>query len=107
MTMDGALMQTIIEGNPAITISVNAADLRSVVVEIVKQERQRIKDAIEASRELPTMTRSQAAKALNIHVNTLDRWAAEGYITPIKIGTKVLYKPSEIDAILTRNQENI
>ena len=107
MTMNGALMQTIIDGNPSITISVNAADLRNVVVEIVKQERQRIKDAIEASRELPTMTRSQAAKALNIHVNTLDRWAADGYITPIKIGTKVLYKPSEIDAILTRNQPNI
>lgn len=104
--MDAALMQTIIEGNPAITINVNAADLRNVVVEIVKQERQRIKDAIDASRELPTMTRRQAAEALNIHVNTLDRWAADGYVTPVKIGTKVLYKASDIDAILARNQEN-
>lgn len=103
--MDAALMQTIIEGNPAITINVNAADLRNVVVEIVKQERQRIKDAIDASRELPTMTRRQAAEALNIHVNTLDRWAADGYVTPVKIGTKVLYKASDIDAILARNQE--
>lgn len=107
MTMDATLMQTIIEGNPAITISVNAADLRNVVVEIVKQERERIKEAIEMSRELPTMTRSQAAKALNIHVNTLDRWAADGYITPVKIGTKVLYKASEIDNLLARNQENL
>lgn len=105
--MDAALMQTIIEGNPAITISVNAADLRNVVVEIVKQERQRIKDAIEASRELPTMTRSQAAKALHVHINTLDRWAAEGYINPVKIGTKVLYKASDIDTMLARNQASI
>lgn len=105
--MDAALMQTIIEGNPAITINVSAADLRSVVVEIVKQERQRIKDAIEQSRELPTMSRKDAAKALNIHINTLDSWAKDGYITPVKIGTKVLYKASDIDMMLARNQASI
>lgn len=105
--METALMQTIISGNPAITISVNAADLRNVVIEIVKQERQRIKDAIEASREFPTLSRRKAAEALNIHVNTLDRWAADGHITPVKVGTKVLYKASDIDAILDRNKEPI
>lgn len=104
--MERMLMQTIVEGNPSITISLSAADLRSVVKEIVREERQRIKDALKASKELPTLTRSQAAKALNIHVNTLDRWAADGYITPVKIGTKVLYKASDIDAILNRNQEH-
>lgn len=101
------LMERIIDGSQAITISVNAADLRNVVVEIVNQERERIRMAVEADKERPTLSRAEAAKMIGVHPNTLDRWAADGYLTPTKIGSRVLYRMSDIDEILSRNTKKI
>lgn len=105
--MDAKLMQTIIDGNAAVTISMNAADLRSVIMEMAHQERQRIKEELEASREKPTLSRAEAAKALSVHVHTLDRWTAMGYLNPVRLGSKVLYKAGDIDRMLARAGGNI
>ena len=37
--MNAQLIQSIIDGNPAITLSVNAADLRNIILSIVQGER--------------------------------------------------------------------
>ena len=101
--MNAQLIQSIIDGNPAITLSVNAADLRNIILSIVQGERIRTQAEIEKYREQPILTREQAAKKLNISKNTLNRWATNGYLIPVKIGRRVLYKPSDIDEMLQKN----
>lgn len=102
--MDAATYNAIVNGTPGVTIQVAAADLRAVVAGMVQGERERTAQAIEQHREAPTMTREQAAKALNVDPSTLWRWAKCGYLTPVKIGTKVLYRASDIDRMLNTQQ---
>lgn len=97
------LINTIAEGAPGVMLVVSAADLKAAVVEMCKSHETEKQRALKANRELPTLTREQAAKALNVTFSTLWRWAKIGYLTPVKIGTKVLYRASDIDAMLNSN----
>lgn len=44
------------------------------------------------------VTRTEAAKALNISVDTLDRLAAAGEIRKVMIGSRTYYSPEELRA---------
>ncbi|HRW99892.1 MAG TPA: helix-turn-helix domain-containing protein [Cyclobacteriaceae bacterium] len=37
---------------------------------------------------------------LDIHVTTLYRWEKQNYLIPIRIGTKVRYRKSDIEKLL-------
>lgn len=101
--MNQTTFQAIVTGTPGVIVQVAAADLKAVVADMVKSERDIITEAIEAHREKPTMSRHQAAKALGVTLSTLWRWAKEGYLVPVKIGTKVLYRATDIDKMLETN----
>ena len=81
---------------------ISAADLKNAMSEIWDTHTAQTAEAISRHRERPTMTREDAAKALNVTLTTLWRWAKTGYLVPVKIGTKVLYRASDIDALLNR-----
>lgn len=53
--------------------------------------------------ERPTIDRREAAEKLNVTLSTLWRCAKEGYLVPVKIGAKVLYRASDIDKMLTQH----
>lgn len=98
--MDTSTLNTITSGAPGVMLVVSAADLKNVVSELWREQDQRIATELAAQRERPTLTRFEAAKALNVTLSTLWRWAKMGYLTPVKIGTKVLYKATDIDRML-------
>lgn len=98
--MEATTLNTITAGAPGVMLVVSAADLKNVVNAMWQEQDQRTADALAAQRERPTLTRFEAAKALNVTLTTLWRWAKIGYLTPVKIGTKVLYKASDIDRML-------
>ena len=89
-------------GNPIIQISLN--DLKEVVKDLYEEERKRTEDAINAHRERPTLTRKETARMLGVTLATLWQWAKSGYLIPVKIGTKVMYRPSDVDAMLTKQK---
>lgn len=95
-------MNRIAAGQPGVMLVISAADLKNVVDGMCEANRRRTAEAVAAHRERPTMTRDDAAKALNVTYSTLWRWAKSGYLTPVKIGEKVLYRATDIDAILER-----
>lgn len=37
---------------------------------------------------------------MGVHVNTVDGWARSGYLEPVKVGSKVMYRASDIDDML-------
>lgn len=84
---------------------ISADDLRSLVKELYAEEQQRIERAIAESREVPTVTRHEAARMLNVTLSTLWRWDKEGYLNPVKIGSKVLYRATDIDRLLNRTEK--
>lgn len=89
-------------GNPIIQISLN--DLKEVIKELYQEERERTEQAIKANRERPTLTRKETAKMLGVSLQTLWEWSKSGYLTPVKIGTKVMYRPTDVEELLTKQK---
>lgn len=79
--------------------------LRKIVREMCAEERQRVERAVAEHREQPTISRREAARMLNVTTSTLWRWANDGYLVPVKIGSKVLYRATDIDRMLARKME--
>ncbi len=98
--MDNIQLTGLIKSGANIALTINAADLKAVVSSIVREERAQVAKEIAEQNESATLTRRQAAKALNVTLSTLWRWDKEGYLKPVKIGTKVLYRQCDIDNIL-------
>lgn len=103
--MTDTFINTISTDGHNVILQVSANDLKQIVSEMYHAERERTEVAIKLHRERPTLTRSEAAKALNVSLATLWHWAKSGYLVPTKIGTKVLYKATDIDRILNKGQQ--
>lgn len=84
-------------------LQVSLEDLKEVVRTLYQEERKRTQEAINASRERATLTRKETAKLLGVTLSTLWQWSKSGYLVPVKIGTKVMYRPKDVEAMLTKN----
>ena len=83
-----------------VIFQVSAQDLKEVVKSFYEEERERREEAISASKERYTISRREASKLLGVTLATLWRWANLGYLTPVKIGSKVMYRASDIEGML-------
>ena len=90
----------IVSGDSATTVFLTAAALREVVSAMYRDEAIRSAEALMKHREQPVMTRKEAAEALKVSLPTLWRWDNIGYLKPVKIGAKSLYRAIDIDRIL-------
>jgi excisionase family DNA binding protein len=98
--MQQDLFNKITAGDSNIMVYLSAEDLKATMMAMYDNAEARKAEALSKQRERPTLTREQAAEALNVTLSTLWRWAKIGYLIPTKIGTKVLYKATDIDNIL-------
>ena len=87
----------------------------------------RLADLLEANEELARRVRAEAEREIARRVNvyedtliargearvrllggvdpsTLWRWEKKGYLRPVRIGVKVFYRRSDIEAIIKRNE---
>jgi len=90
----------------SVVLQVTADDLREVVKTMYAEERERVEKGIKARKEKPTLSRNEVAKMLGVTYTTLWSWAKSGYLVPVKIGTKVMYKASDVDALLTKYSQS-
>ena len=100
--MTATILNAITTGDSNVILQVSAADLKQIVSEMYHSERQRTEEAIRQHREVPTISREEAAKILGVSLTTLWHWSKSGYLTPVKIGTKVMYRATDIDTILQK-----
>lgn len=73
----------------------NKEDLETILRTLVRETIEQY----EAEKTEPKLTIKQVSKRLGVDPSTLWRWEREGYLTPSRIGRKVLYKQSDIEAI--------
>lgn len=102
--MEATAIQQIAAGTPGVMIVVNAADLKTAVAAMCREHQEQTAKAIAAHRERPTMSRAQVMETLGVSASTLWQWGKSGYLAPVKIGTKVMYRPTDIDRILQAKQ---
>lgn len=103
--MESTLLNQIIAGTPGVMIVVGAADLKEAIAEMWESHKEETARAIRRHRERPTISRTDAATALGVDTSTLWRWERMGYLVPVRIGTKVLYRASDIEEMLNRKKD--
>lgn len=95
---------------PDMTVSIRLQDLMEANEELVRRVR------AEAEREIArridvyedTLIAKEEARIRllgGVDPSTLWRWEKAGYLTPVKIGVKVFYRRSDIDAIIKSNEQ--
>lgn len=88
----------LIESGAEISISVNANQLKTFAMDILKEYTAQTKQPQAET----YVTINKASELLGVDRTTLWRWNKENYLKSIKIGGKTLYKQSDIDRILQK-----
>lgn len=94
------MIADLIKQNQNVQLVVTASDLREIVNEWCDEreaQREAERQSVEENVRVP---KSEAKKILKVTDATLWRWAKNGYLIPIKVGRKSIYRKSDIDRIL-------
>lgn len=78
----------------------NEHDLVSTLNRLNQEAFERAKTELDAQRNEVYLSPRKVAEMLDIHVTTLYRWEKQNYLIPIRIGTKVRYRKSDIEKLL-------
>lgn len=79
-----------------VQLIINASDLKVFSDTLINEAVERFAKP----KEETYITAEQATKILHVQRNTLWRWEKENYLVPVRFGTKVRYKMSDINKIL-------
>ena len=95
---------------PEMTVSIRLRDLMAANEALVRKVRTEVEKEYEKRRREygdELVPRKDARPLLgNPDNSTLWRWENAGYLTKVKIGEKVFYRKSEIQAIITAHETN-
>lgn len=92
-------IQELIQTTPNVSITIGANDLLGCFRLAIKEA----KEEWEAVKKTETyVSPANASVQLHVDKSTLWRWAKTGYLVPVEVGGKRLYKQSELDQILRK-----
>lgn len=97
-------IKELINSGANISITVNALDLKDFMLSLISEREEEKKNAIPAQDYVSTnlqeqkdlLTRVDLCCRWNVSKGTLYNYTAQGLITPIKIGRRVLFPMSEV-----------
>lgn len=55
--------------------------------------------------ETTLLTRMELAERFRVTVRTLERWAADGTLVPVRIGRSVRYRAADVDSFIASREE--
>ena len=80
--------------NASVAVMVSLADLKEFVSEMITEAAAKAQQT-----EEKMLSADEVCKVLGISSNSLWRWGKSGYLKGQKVGRKVLYRKSDIDAL--------
>lgn len=92
-------IQSLIDSKANVSVTVSVCELNEFAESVVEKAISKMKQS-KKSNNLCTM--KEASEQLHRTVGTLDRWRKAGYLVPIYVGGKPMYKQSDIDNILQK-----
>ncbi len=93
-------LSNLIQTGANINVTISLDDLRTFSNELIQQTKTDLEAVVNAELAETHLTTNQVSDYLGVNLSTLWRWAKRGYIVPIEVGGKRLYKMSEVKAIL-------
>lgn len=96
-------METIMElikSGANINITIQKSDLVEFAKFIIQETKAELEAVVIADKAEKYLTRLETCDFLRVDQSTLFRWAKRGYLTPIEVGGKRVYKMSDLKNIL-------
>jgi len=84
-----------------LNVTISGGQLRECIDYCVAKTRQDIERQVADSSAETHFSRNRTADVLGVNLSTLHRWSKSGYLTPITVGGRRLYRKSDIDKILS------
>ena len=85
---------------PSLQISIKLDDLNEFAENLITNTQKRLEQRIMDSKAQIHLSPRKTAETLGVDPSTLWRWQKMGYLVPIPVGGKKLYKMSDINKIL-------
>lgn len=95
-------LQEIIQSGANVSITIATSDLLQFANHLIRSAKEELESSILAKKQETYVKPKDASKILQVDLSTLWRWNKMGYLIPIEVGGKRLYKQSDIDAILNK-----
>ncbi len=95
-------IQEIIKSGANVSITVGTSDLLQFADHLIRHTKEELESSLLAKKQEKYLRPKEASKQLDVDISTLWRWAKNGYLVPIEVGGKRLYKQSDIDTILNK-----
>lgn len=93
-------LNELLKSNANINLTVTLEDLKTLTSELIQKTKDELEESITSDKAETYPTRSEVCDLLKVNQSTLWRWAKRGYLTPIEVGGKHLYKMSDVKRIL-------
>lgn len=97
----------LLNANANITISVSLDDLRTFATELIKMAKDELEAEVIAKQNEIYLTRLETCEFLKVDQSTLFRWARRGYLMPVEVGGRRVYKKSDLKRILNGESKPI
>lgn len=94
------ILEELLQTNANISLTVSLDDLRTFSNELIRQTKSELEAELIATRQESYLTRLETAGFMKVDQATLWRWAKRGYLSPIEVGGKRMYKMSDVMRIL-------
>lgn len=97
-------IEEILESGADITLTIKSSDLKEFADCLVNRTVEAIKESF-IKQEDDYITIPETSRLLHVDKSTLWRWAKNGYLTPVEIGARRLYRKSDVSALLNNNEK--
>ena len=94
---DNIMILDLLERPEQIQLVVNAADLKEMFLTWVDEWQNK-----QQKPEEKYLSREEVCDLLSVTKPTLWRWAKRGYLIPVKVGNRPLYRQSDIEKLMTK-----
>lgn len=81
-------------------IVVNLEDLTNIVAYVMERQYKRIEEEQAKANETATLSVDEVAKLIGVAKTTLWQWEKKGILKPLRIGSLLKYKKSDVDEML-------
>lgn len=95
-------IQDLVQSNPNVSITIRIDDLIRFGNHLISSAKKEWEATIMTKSEEVYRTPTETSRILHVDKSTLWRWSKTGYLLPVEVGGKRLYKQSDIDAILRK-----
>jgi len=90
----------LLQTNANISLTITLEDLRTYSNELIQSTKKELEAEVIAQQNESYLTRLETCDYLKVDQSTLFRWAKRGYLMPLEVGGRRMYRMSDLKRIL-------